>query len=378
MNRYDEINEKIEKGKAVVLTAEEVKALSASRGVDHVAQNVDVVTCATFSPMCSSGVFLNLGHTLPPLKMQRVTLDGVPAYGGIASVDVYLGATEPHPGKPGFGGAHVIERLIRGEPVELEAQGQPSDCYPRSHVRGMFTLEQINQAYFFNPRNAYQNYQAAVNSGEQVLETYMGRLQPRLRTIHYAGTGEWSPLINDPLLSVVGVGTPVFCCGGLGMVTFQGTQHNPEQKRDSDTGLPIGPGATLAIQADLRGAQPAFVKAIAIPGYGISLFVGIGVAIPVLNHAMARAVCIRDHQIQTPVFDYARRRVIGHTNYAQLKANQVEIEGKRLQAKTMTNMKTSRRIMDELKRSVLQREFPLRPPIQPLPTCGGRPRPCPA
>ena len=89
---YEEINERIRKGQAVVLTAEEVSQMAQEQGVTAVARKVDVVTTGTFGPMCSSGAFLNFGHSEPPIKMKRVWLNDVPAYAGIAAVDAYIGA----------------------------------------------------------------------------------------------------------------------------------------------------------------------------------------------------------------------------------------------------------------------------------------------
>jgi len=60
---YEEINAKIRAGQAVVVTAEEIIPMVAEQGAEKVAQTVDVVTTATFGPMCSSGVFLNFGHS---------------------------------------------------------------------------------------------------------------------------------------------------------------------------------------------------------------------------------------------------------------------------------------------------------------------------
>ncbi|GAJ03510.1 unnamed protein product [marine sediment metagenome] len=64
-----EINEKIKKGKAVVVTAEEIIDLVDEKGVKKAAQEVDVVTSATFGPMCSSGIYLNIGHSKPKIKL---------------------------------------------------------------------------------------------------------------------------------------------------------------------------------------------------------------------------------------------------------------------------------------------------------------------
>ena len=68
---YEEINEKIRKGQAVVVTAEEVIGIVEEKGVEKAAQEIDVVTTGTFGPMCSSGVFLNFGHSNPRIKMQK-------------------------------------------------------------------------------------------------------------------------------------------------------------------------------------------------------------------------------------------------------------------------------------------------------------------
>lgn len=78
----DEINEKIKSGKAVVLTAEEVSKMAAELSPKEIVQKVDVVTTATFGPMCSSGVFINFGHPEPPIRMQKVFLNDVEAYAG--------------------------------------------------------------------------------------------------------------------------------------------------------------------------------------------------------------------------------------------------------------------------------------------------------
>ena len=64
----EEINEKIRKGDAQVLTAEEMKKLVESSGVEVAFKEVDVVTTGTFGAMCSSGAIINLGHSDPPIK----------------------------------------------------------------------------------------------------------------------------------------------------------------------------------------------------------------------------------------------------------------------------------------------------------------------
>ena len=117
MKTYAEINEKIKKGTAVVLTAEEVSELSKTLSPKEIAEKVDVVTTATFGAMCSSGAFLNFGHSNPPIRMEKIELNGVRVSGGLAAVDTYVGATDCNPSSPAYGGAHIIDRHLAGRPA---------------------------------------------------------------------------------------------------------------------------------------------------------------------------------------------------------------------------------------------------------------------
>jgi len=121
-----EINEKIRKGKAVVVDAEEMIDIVEEKGIKKAAEEVDVVTTATFGPMCSSGAYFNIGHSKPRIKLGggKVYLNDVPAYAGLAAIDIYLGATalpedDPRnkmfPGEFKYGGGHVIEDLVAGK-----------------------------------------------------------------------------------------------------------------------------------------------------------------------------------------------------------------------------------------------------------------------
>ena len=83
MKTYEEINSKIEKGTAVVLTADEIIDYVDKKGLDKAAEEVDVVTTATFGPMCSSGCFLNFGHSKPKIRITESWIDDVLCYSGI-------------------------------------------------------------------------------------------------------------------------------------------------------------------------------------------------------------------------------------------------------------------------------------------------------
>src|SRR4030066_1090733 len=282
----EEINEKIKNGKVVVLNAEEIIDYAEKKGVKRTAKEVDVVTTATFGPMCSSGAFLNFGHSDPPLKRDTIFINGVPACAGIAGVDAYIGATELSETEGlSYGGAHVIEDLISGKPVKLRATSQGTDCYPRREIETYITIDTINQAYFFNPRNAYQNYSAATNSSNRTIYTYMGKLLPNLGNVTYCSAGQLSPLLNDPYYRTIGIGTRIFLAGSQGYISWYGTQRNPGKARGAQ-GLPVGTAGTLAVIGNFKKMSPEYLRACNFQGYGGSIFIGIGIPIPVSDEGV--------------------------------------------------------------------------------------------
>ena len=237
-----EINEKIKKGKAVVVTAEEIIGLVKNKGPKKVAQEVDVVTTGTFSPMCSSGAYLNIPQPIPRMKLGggKAYLNNVPVYTGFAAADVYIGANalpedDPRnavfPGQFLYGGAHVIEELVAGKAVTLTATAYGTDCYPMKKRETSLFLKDFNDAVMFNPRNGYQNYNVAVNLSDKVIHTYMGILRPKIGNANYCSAGQLSPLLNDPMYRTIGLGTRIFLGGGIGYVCWPGTQHNPAVPR---------------------------------------------------------------------------------------------------------------------------------------------------
>lgn len=374
MRTIAEINDKISHNQAVVLTIEELKARVAELGVTKVAKEVDVITTGTFEPMESSGAILNLGHTDPPIKIRRCWLDGVPAYSGFGAVDLYLGAScgvEVMDGEEvrERGGGHVIEDLIAGKAVQIRAQGQVTDCYPRGSFETTITRETINQFYLFNPRNLYQNFIVGVNGGDRPLYTYLGPLQPRLGNAVYSNPGAISPLLNDPNLQLVGIGTRIFLGGGIGYVAWEGTQHFPLQKRLPNH-TPIGPAATLALIGDAKQMDARWVRGCYFKSYGPSLMLGVGVPLPVLNEEVVARCAVEDKDLVAPIVDFSiPRRVrptFGLVSYAQLKSGRITIEGRTVRVAPLASLFLSRQVAVELKQSILRGDFTLTEPVAPI------------
>ncbi|KPK97569.1 MAG: hypothetical protein AMJ95_08320 [Omnitrophica WOR_2 bacterium SM23_72] len=383
MKTIKEINEKIKKGEAVVVTAEEVIELVEKKGVEICAQEVDVVTTATFGPMCSSGAYFNIGHSKPRIKLGGgiCTLNDVPAYAGFAAVDIFLGATavpdsdplnKVFPGEFKYGGGHVIHEMLAGQKVRLVATTYGTDCYPRKKLETFINIKDINEAVLFNIRNCYQNYNVAVNLSDKIIYTYMGVLKPNLGNANYCSAGQLSPLLKDPYYKTIGVGSKIFLGGGIGYVAWHGTQHNPIVPRKK-CGVPQAPAGTLAVIGDLKQMKADWLVGVSMLGYGVTLNVAIGVPIPVLDEEVIKYAAIKDEEIYTQIVDYSKNYPncipgsLGEVNYAQLKSGMIKIQGKEVPTGNLSSYPKAREIAEELKSWIKKGEFLLTEPVAPLP-----------
>jgi len=378
-----EINEKIKKGKVVVVDAEEMIDIVEEKGVKKATEEVDVVTTATFGPMCSSGAYFNIGHSRPRIKLGggKVYLNGVPAYTGLAAVDIYLGATaipedDPknriYPGKFEYGGGHVIQDLVAGKDIKLVATAYGTDCYPRKKLEAMINIKDLNEAVLFNPRNCSQNYNVAVNLSDKIIYTYMGVLQPNMGNANYCSAGQLSPLLNDPLYKTIGIGTRIFLGGGIGYIIWHGTQHNPAAPR-KENDVPFVPAGTLAVIGDLKGMSPEYLVGTSMVGYGATLSVGIGVPVPILNEEICRYTAVKDEEIFTQIVDYSKSYpsgeggTLGEVNYAQLKSGKIFIKDKEVPTASLSSYYKAKKIAGILKSWIQKGEFLLTEPVAPIP-----------
>lgn len=381
----EEINAKIRSGSVVVVTAEEIIGMAREKGTKKAARDVDVVTTGTFSPMCSSGAFFNIKQPKEKMKLGGgwITLNGVPAYAGLAAADIYIGATaipdgDPRnnngrPGKFRYGGAHVIEDLVSGKKVVLSAGAYGTDCYPKKNREQKIGLKDMNEAILFNPRNCYQNYNVAVNLSDKPIYTYMGLLKPMLGNANYCSAGQLSPMLNDPLYRTIGIGTRIFLSGAQGYAAWNGTQHNPDVPR-SENGTPRKGAGTLALIGNLREMDPQWIRAVSYTGYGVSLSLAVGVPIPILDEEMMKFVSVSDDELTAPVVDYSRfyptgegEALLGEVTYAQLKSGSIEVKGKQVPTGCFSSYSKAREVAEHLKSLIKGGGFLLTQPVAPLP-----------
>ena len=337
------INTRIRDGNARAVRADQMPDIVDELGVEGALREVDVVTTGTFGAMCSSGAFFNFGHSDPPIRMEKVWMNEVEAYAGIAAVDAYLGATQKSETRGiSYGGAHVLEDLVAGNAVRLRAQSKGTDCYPRKTLDIDLTLEDMNQATMVNPRNSYQSYVAASNTTDRTLYTYMGTLLPNAGNVSYSGAGCLSPIPNDPGLRIIGSGVPIFLCGAEGMIIGEGTQASP------------GNGfATLMTTGNMNDMSTDFLRAATFKGYNSTLYVGLGVPIPVLDEEIVRRTAVRDEDLKTTIADYGvpsrDRPTLREVTYAELKSGHLEMDGEEVKTSSLSSYKKALEVADELK-----------------------------
>jgi len=339
-----------------------MKKLVESSGVEVAYKEVDVVTTGTFGAMCSSGAIINLGHSDPPIKIQRAWINDVEVCHPGAAVDLYIGATIMSETRPfEYGGGHVIEDLINGKEVEVRATAYGTDCYPRTKLRTTITKDDLNQFYLLNFRNCYQRYVCATNSRDETIYTYMGKLLPRFRNATFSGSGALNPLMNNPDYETIGIGTRIFLGGGQGYVIGEGTQHDPENRF-----------GTLMVRGDCKKMSSEFIRGAAFTKYGTTVYVGIGIPIPILNEGLAKKAAILDEEIFTDIVDYGiprrERPKLGRVSYKELKSGAITINDKKVRVSSLSSLKTARKIAGILKSWIENSSFYLSVPAENLPT----------
>jgi len=311
----------------------------------------------------------------------KVYLNDVPAYTGLAAVDIFLGATalpddDPrnkiYPGEFQYGGGHIIEELVAGKDIRLEAIAYGTDCYPRKKLETWININDINNAILFNIRNAYQNYDVGVNLSNRMIYTYMGVLKPQLGNANYCTSGQLSPLLNDPYYKTIGIGTKIFLGGGVGYVAWHGTQHNPDVPR-GDNGVPLEPAGALAVIGDLKQMKPEWLVGTSMLGYGCTLSVGIGIPIPILSEEILRYTTVTDAEIFAPIIDYSeaypkmKAGNLGEVSYAELKSGHIKIQRKDVPTASLSSYYKAQEIANTLKLWIAKGEFTLTEPVAPLP-----------
>ena len=109
-----------------------------------------------------------------------------------------------------------------------------------------------------------------------------------------------------------------------------------------------------------------FIRADYLKKYGVSMFVGVRIPIPILDEDIARRVMIRNSQIETNIIDYGSpdHRVLGRANYKSLFSGEITLDGKKIRTAPMSSVRVAREIAEILRREIAEGRFTLTAPVE--------------
>ena len=129
---------------------------------------------------------------------------------------------------------------------------------------------------------------------------------------------------------------------------------------------------TLAVSGDLKEMSSKYLRAAVFERYGSTMFVGIGIPIPIIDEDMMEQVSVQNKDIFTDIIDYSVPRrskpSLGRVSYQQLRSGMVEIEGRKIRTAPLSSLAKAREIAEVLKGWIEEGKFFLEKPIKQLPT----------
>lgn len=303
-----EIQTRIDAGEGVILTAREVGDLVRAGQVPGV-EDIDVVTTATSALMSGTYAVLSFKVAEPDTftTAKKVWLNSVPAQVGpcpnerIGILDLIVLGTAQSRDNPKYGGGHLFRDLVRGKTIQVDIETDDGRL-----LQAGTTLKEIPHAVLHATRNAFKNYLAFVNPGDEAVSTifHTCSMQGNYREMTFCGCGEINPIENDPELRTIGVGTRVLINGAPGTVTGAGTRSTAAKPNLTGT-------------ADMHGMKPEYMGGFAT-GHGPDVVTTWAIAIPVLDRKMLGHILKTDDMIPLDVVDVRNRNAIRKITYGDV------------------------------------------------------------
>jgi CBS domain-containing protein len=125
------------------------------------------------------------------------------------------------------------------------------------------------------------------------------------------------------------------------------------------------------VRGNAKNMSTEFLQGATFTRYGTSLYIGIGIPIPLLNEGLVKKTAIRDEEIFTDIVDYGvprrDRPKLGKVSYKELKSGYVTINDKRVRVSSLSSLKLARKVASTLKAWIQNGEFFLTTPVERLP-----------
>ena len=303
----EEINQKIEKGTAVVMTADELCNLIRDEQKITI-DDIDVVTTATKGLMSGTVAILafRVEEAAVFKSVTELYMNDVPCavgpcpneYLGLIDCIVYGTAhsiSQPHK----YGGGHLFRDLLENKEIDIRyitIEGKT--------VETSLRFEDVYFAKMMGIRNTFKNYLAFVNPHTEVINTIFSAqpFQGNLTQATFCGCGEINPLQKDPNHDIIGTGSPILMNGNIGYVIGKGTRSS--KKKPNMMGM-----------AGMHGMQPKYTG-----GFNTSMgpdsINSWAVPIPVLNDTIFQNVITIDEETEMVITDVKGRSPIESSTYA--------------------------------------------------------------
>lgn len=303
-----EIQDKIDAGDAVVLTATEISA-RVRAGEEIRFEDVDVVTTATRGIMSGTYAVFSFKVSEPDsfVKASEVLLNSVPAVVGpcpnerLGILDLIILGTAHSKSDPRYGGGHLFRELVEGKPIKVDVTTSEG-----SHFSVETKLSDIPYAKLHATRHAFKNYRAFVNPGEEPIKTIFHALpfEGEFKEMTFCGCGELNPIENDPKLETIGIGTRVLLNGADGFVTGVGTRSAPDNPN-------------LTGFADMHDMTPEYMGGFKT-SVGPEIINTWAVPIPILHEGMLENILKLDKEIPLKLVDLAGRIPLCEISYGDV------------------------------------------------------------
>jgi uncharacterized protein (DUF39 family) len=124
---------------------------------------------------------------------------------------------------------------------------------------------------------------------------------------------------------------------------------------------------------DLKQMSTRWFRGVSFLGYGVSLMLGVGIPIPILDENMLKYVAVTDEELFAPIVDYSKDypqgtgEILGRVSYAQLKSGKITLGDKTIPTAPLSSYAGAREIAEILKEWILKGEFLLTKPAFTLP-----------
>lgn len=303
-----DINKKLARGEAVVMTASELcQAVRAKKKISF--EDVDVVTAGTCGLM--SGTYAVLSFPFSQVnrfvKAAEVFFNGIQGNPGpcpnerIGIIDVIIQGNRHSRSDRGYGAGHLFRDIVAGKSIEIEVVTDENEI-----IKKKLTINEIPYAVLHGSRHAFKNYVGFTNPGDTEVPTIFCSkpLPPNLGGVTAAGCGEINPVQKDPELRTIGVGTKLLLNGGQGYVLGLGTRSSIERPCLSVV------ADMHSMNADLMGgfqtsAGPEVIQTVAVP-------------IPILDEKVFQTAKTLDEEIPLVITDVNGRTALAETTYSKI------------------------------------------------------------